>query len=380
MLVDCGLIQDAPGFNKRIVQINTKLVYITSKFNLLREENEGYSKLVTLLNGFGRGRLTATSLEEVVLELKVLMGHFHVDPIRVVDIVLAAFERQPDNPAFVALLRQLHLPRSAVPQIMGFRLQHLAQQDEADAAQAKQQSDAQPAQTRRAVPSEEGNAAVRVAAHLVAGGLCEVRGRCLQEWLDAGLLRKLLMAGRRGRAGVVRVRASPPRMSRTSAPPCCSLCPQVKSLYVYLSPADETLVSSHAKAREAARAEAGRLGAMTLSDRERVAADSPPLGVEEVSPPSRISRAILSNGSCGIHQPLLSPTIARRSRRLPSRSSRPWIRRQPSWRPCWSWGRGTKPPASCASSTRRKCSSCCGQRWPRACVRAWSARRGWEQG
>jgi THO complex subunit 2 len=52
-LEECGLIPSAVGWKKKEVRINTRLVYTQNKFNLLREESEGYSKLVVALAAFG---------------------------------------------------------------------------------------------------------------------------------------------------------------------------------------------------------------------------------------------------------------------------------------------------------------------------------------
>ena len=52
-LEECGLIPSAMGWKKKEVRINTRLVYTQNKFNLLREESEGYSKLVVALAAFG---------------------------------------------------------------------------------------------------------------------------------------------------------------------------------------------------------------------------------------------------------------------------------------------------------------------------------------
>lgn len=51
LLVGSGLWQDEQGLQKKLVKINTSLVYRQDKYNLLREETEGYSKLLTVLSG-----------------------------------------------------------------------------------------------------------------------------------------------------------------------------------------------------------------------------------------------------------------------------------------------------------------------------------------
>jgi hypothetical protein len=52
-LEEAGLFPSALGWKKKEVRVNTKLVYTQQKFNLLREESEGYSKLITALAAFG---------------------------------------------------------------------------------------------------------------------------------------------------------------------------------------------------------------------------------------------------------------------------------------------------------------------------------------
>lgn len=73
------------------MRINTNLLYRQQKFNLLREENEGYSKLVTEVEAF----LTVTPNEaseakarEVLENVKSLIGYFDLDPNRVLDIMV----------------------------------------------------------------------------------------------------------------------------------------------------------------------------------------------------------------------------------------------------------------------------------------------------
>ena len=50
LLVGSGLWSDEQGLQKKLVKINTSLVYRQDKYNLLREETEGYSKLLTVLS------------------------------------------------------------------------------------------------------------------------------------------------------------------------------------------------------------------------------------------------------------------------------------------------------------------------------------------
>eukprot|EP00966_Prymnesium_polylepis_P094223 2181111-Prymnesium_polylepis.1 len=50
VLQEAGLIESAQDFHKLQVRKNTKDFYTTQKYNLLREESEGYSKLITELS------------------------------------------------------------------------------------------------------------------------------------------------------------------------------------------------------------------------------------------------------------------------------------------------------------------------------------------
>jgi THO complex subunit 2 len=49
LLVAAGLMKDEPAHQKRLIKINTGLVFKQQKYNLLREETEGYSKLSVML-------------------------------------------------------------------------------------------------------------------------------------------------------------------------------------------------------------------------------------------------------------------------------------------------------------------------------------------
>jgi hypothetical protein len=68
--------------------VNTKLVYNQQKYNLLREESEGYAKVLTVLNNFGSTALSERCTPDVVVALQSLIGCFDLDPNRVFDLVL----------------------------------------------------------------------------------------------------------------------------------------------------------------------------------------------------------------------------------------------------------------------------------------------------
>ena len=49
-LQDCNLLKVKKVFYTKFIKVKTKLFYKQQKFNLLREESEGYAKLITELN------------------------------------------------------------------------------------------------------------------------------------------------------------------------------------------------------------------------------------------------------------------------------------------------------------------------------------------
>ncbi|KAK9275005.1 hypothetical protein L1049_022262 [Liquidambar formosana] len=103
------------------VRVNTRLLYQQTKFNLLREESEGYAKLVTLLCR-GSEASTENASAATIGIIKSLIGHFDLDPNRVFDIVLECFELQPDNNIFLELIPIF--PKSHASQILGFKFQY----------------------------------------------------------------------------------------------------------------------------------------------------------------------------------------------------------------------------------------------------------------
>ncbi|CAA2963416.1 THO complex subunit 2 [Olea europaea subsp. europaea] len=111
----------AADLKSKEVRVNTRLLYQQTKFNLLREESEGYAKLVTLLCRVPEACTKSASAATVGI-IKSLIGHFDLDPNRVFDIVLECFELQPDNNVFLDLIPMF--PKSHASQILGFKFQY----------------------------------------------------------------------------------------------------------------------------------------------------------------------------------------------------------------------------------------------------------------
>ncbi|XP_043721403.1 THO complex subunit 2 [Telopea speciosissima] len=117
----------AQDLKAKEVRVNTRLLYQQTKFNLLREESEGYAKLVTLLCQSGSESSTQNVSTATISIIKSLIGHFDLDPNRVFDIVMECFELQPNNNVFLDLIPIF--PKSHASQVLGFKFQYYQRMD-----------------------------------------------------------------------------------------------------------------------------------------------------------------------------------------------------------------------------------------------------------
>uniref|UniRef100_A0A3P9IZH7 THO complex subunit 2 n=1 Tax=Oryzias latipes TaxID=8090 RepID=A0A3P9IZH7_ORYLA len=127
-LESLGLIKQAHQFNQKIVKIKTKLFYKQQKFNLLREENEGYAKLITELGQDLSGNITS----HLVLEnIKSLIGCFNLDPNRVLDIILEVYESRSDQDEFfLSLIKSYMCEPLTLCHILGFKFKFYQEPNE----------------------------------------------------------------------------------------------------------------------------------------------------------------------------------------------------------------------------------------------------------
>ncbi|KAG0699864.1 transcription factor/nuclear export subunit protein 2-domain-containing protein [Suillus ampliporus] len=101
LLSSAGLVSDRMSFDKKEIRTRTGLFYKQNKFNLLREQSEGYSKLsVELTSSLGPAHSHAdarpvesyASIEDRARQVweKVisLIGYFDLDPNRALDVIL----------------------------------------------------------------------------------------------------------------------------------------------------------------------------------------------------------------------------------------------------------------------------------------------------
>ncbi|XP_066598314.1 THO complex subunit 2 isoform X3 [Prorops nasuta] len=116
-LQDVGTLKNR-SFQTKFIKVKTKLYYKQRKFNLFREESEGYSKLIVELNQ-DRGEDEVASTLEIV---KSLIGYFNLDPNRVLDILLETFENRPqDDALFIPLIRSYMSDQQVLCEVLGFK-------------------------------------------------------------------------------------------------------------------------------------------------------------------------------------------------------------------------------------------------------------------
>lgn len=89
---------------------------------MLREENEGFAKLITQLNQEVTANFTA---ENLLQDTKSLIGCFNLDPNRVLDIILEAFELRTElADIFMELLKSYTNDPKVLCEILGFKFSH----------------------------------------------------------------------------------------------------------------------------------------------------------------------------------------------------------------------------------------------------------------
>ena len=151
---ECGATDAPPdAWRRREARSNTRALYTQHKFNLAREDGEGYAKLWTLVHGLSDGADT-TAVAAVTSGIATLVGAFDLDPHRACDALLGAV--QESAAALAPALDTLLTPFS--PATIGHALGVRAQR-----AAAAARGDGGPAP-----PSD--TALWPVAAALVAGG------------------------------------------------------------------------------------------------------------------------------------------------------------------------------------------------------------------
>jgi hypothetical protein len=122
LLVGAGITKDEASINKRLLKINTVLVYRQQKYNLLREETEGFSKLIVVLKSLPA---YPDDISQYTRNILSLVGHFDLDPNRTLDIILDIFEHNSWNLSFIALIKMFG--KNHIPHILGFKFSYYHQ-------------------------------------------------------------------------------------------------------------------------------------------------------------------------------------------------------------------------------------------------------------
>lgn len=98
--------------------------YKQRRFNLFREESEGYAKLITELNQEFNESITVQGILEII---KSLIGCFNLDPNRVLDIILESFETRPEHDKiFIPLLQAYINDGNIICEVLGYKYRHFA--------------------------------------------------------------------------------------------------------------------------------------------------------------------------------------------------------------------------------------------------------------
>lgn len=92
---------------------------------MLREENEGYSKL--LIEVLDEEMITEDSLVVIIENIFALIGHFDLDPNRVLDIILKSYESNPFNQNYIEIIKKFKV--EAIPNLLTLRFHSLHWQE-----------------------------------------------------------------------------------------------------------------------------------------------------------------------------------------------------------------------------------------------------------
>ena len=120
LLEAANLIYSSVNWSKKQIRINTALLYKQHRFNLFREETEGYARLI---NGLYDHKKHA-DLDRTYEQVLRLIGRFSIDPNRVIDVAVDTAACTLDF-GLVELLARLGFPAMTVSGIIGFKCRHL---------------------------------------------------------------------------------------------------------------------------------------------------------------------------------------------------------------------------------------------------------------
>ena len=108
------------AFIKEFARINTKS-FEHNKFNLLREESEGYSKLISFLFDINelQKKLDEKEIKTILEKIVKIIGNFDLDSHRALDIALEIFKYSPFNLNYIKIFDILN--KKAILPIIDFK-------------------------------------------------------------------------------------------------------------------------------------------------------------------------------------------------------------------------------------------------------------------
>ena len=282
-LEECSLIPSSVGWKKKEVRINTRLVYTQNKFNLLREESEGYSKLITALAEFGRsgdGNAAAA-----IRSVQSLIGYFDLDPNRALDLVLDAYEHAPTQDGFMELLGLFR--KGAHAQVLGFKFQNHAKASEAAANAVANRAEADDSDGEEGEEGEDGEE---------EEGEEEEGEAAAGDAKDGGNRRKTAddkgdkpSRAKRQEEEAEPIPETPASLYALAAKLVGAGVVELDALYAHLSPSDDVAVERHVAGVETRLNAAKRIGAVNLlakADDSKAESSAPDPYTVAITPPN----------------------------------------------------------------------------------------------
>lgn len=124
-LQDVGTVKNR-SFYTKFIKVKTKLYYKQRRFNLFREECEGYGKLITELIQEPTDSVTTVASKLEII--KSLIGCFNLDPNRVLDIILESFEKRTENDdLFIPLLKSYMSNGGLICEVLGYKYKQFSE-------------------------------------------------------------------------------------------------------------------------------------------------------------------------------------------------------------------------------------------------------------
>lgn len=118
-----GILPDKKSFNLSYNRLRTRTFYKQRKYNLFREENEGFARVIAELS-----QLNSSNAEETLVIVTEIIGKYRIDPNRVLDLVLEVFEYNSvaDYDIYIRFLKALYNMSPKITQLIILKLDFYA--------------------------------------------------------------------------------------------------------------------------------------------------------------------------------------------------------------------------------------------------------------